>query len=113
MITEFKLNIIADVMQSDIKDGCVEVVSNYLNDKCDYFDVNYVADNYYARMVDEYKDLDTRIHKLNYFINTNDVFKQLSVEKQELCILQLEAMKCYRFALDKRITLERKEKNRK
>lgn len=113
MITEFKLNITADVQESGVKDACVKVVSNYLKDKCDYFDVNYVADNYYARMVDEYKDLDTRIHKLEYFVNTDNRFRELSIEKRELCILQLDAMKCYRFGLNKRIELERREQDKK
>ena len=58
------------------------------------------------RMIDEFNQLEERASKLNLFIETNDIFKTLPKEKQDLMHLQLQGMRVYEYALNKRIALE-------
>jgi len=58
------------------------------------------------RMIDEFNQLEERASKLNLFIETNDIFKTLPKEKQDLMRLQLQGMRVYEYALNKRIALE-------
>ena len=58
------------------------------------------------RMIDEFNQLEERASKLNLFIETNDIFKTLPKEKQDLMRLQLQGMRVYEYALNKRLALE-------
>lgn len=60
---------------------------------------------YQRRMLDERNKLATKIEKLNKFFS-NEKFKNLSKEQQDLMARQLCAMKEYLFCLDERINLE-------
>ncbi len=66
--------------------------------------------DYVERMLAEFNELQERTEKLNLFICTNEAYKQLPKEKTELMLLQLDAMRCYMYALEKRIHLEEQEK---
>ena len=63
-------------------------------------------EDYVKRMIDEFNQLEERASKLNLFIETNDIFKTLPKEKQDLMRLQLQGMRVYEYALNKRIALE-------
>lgn len=63
-------------------------------------------EDYIKRMIDEFNQLEEKASKLNLFIETNDIFKTLSKEKQDLMRLQLQGMRVYEYALNKRIALE-------
>ena len=65
-------------------------------------------EDFIKRMIDEFNQLEERASKLNLFISTNDKFKELPKEKQELMLLQLQGMRTYEYALNKRIALETK-----
>ena len=62
--------------------------------------------DYVERLFVEFKELQTKVEKLDAFINGNEVFNTLSEEKQDLMRLQAHAMHAYLYALDKRIKLE-------
>ena len=61
---------------------------------------------YQIRMLEENKQLDDRVEKLDKFINESPVFFKMEVHKQMLQHWQLSAMKSYRDALKKRCLAE-------
>lgn len=61
---------------------------------------------YQIRMLEEYKQLDDRVEKLDKFINESPVFFKMEVHKQMLQRWQLSAMKSYRDALKRRCLAE-------
>ena len=55
------------------------------------------------RVIDEAKELDYNINKLDSFIESNEIFKTLSQEEQHLLIKQVQAMSYYFTILTERI----------
>lgn len=64
---------------------------------------------YLDRMHEEETQLKERIDKLSTFITQNNKFKGLPLQKRQLLIHQLDAMKLYEYFLAKRIALEHLE----
>lgn len=65
-------------------------------------------ETFVKRMLDESKDLEGKVNRLEKFINDKDPqakFKALSATEQELDKKQLEYMKGYLDVLDKRIEI--------
>ena len=58
-------------------------------------------------MLEEYKQLNDRVEKLEKFINESPVFSKMEVHKQILQRWQLSAMKSYRDALNRTCLEER------
>lgn len=61
---------------------------------------------YQIRMLEEYKQLNDWVEKLEKFINESPVFSKMEVHKQILQRWQLSAMKSYRDALKRRCLAE-------
>jgi len=58
------------------------------------------------RMLDEQAELSDKVGKLETFILTNQMFKQLSKDRQRLMRQQYDAMSLYNNILKERIALE-------
>ena len=63
-----------------------------------------IVDDYKERMKQELSELETRLEKLNEFIETGQVFKQLDTEEQHLLVKQQMAMEIYASVLQTRLT---------
>ena len=68
--------------------------------------IKAMLQEYQIRMLEEYKQLDDRVEKLDKFINESPVFFKMEVHKQMLQRWQLSAMKSYRDALKRRCLAE-------
>lgn len=55
------------------------------------------------RIKKEKEELDNKIHKLEYFIDTNDKFNELSELQQTLMKTQLQSMIIYTICLKERL----------
>jgi uncharacterized protein YdcH (DUF465 family) len=64
------------------------------------------VDAHVQRMLDEQSELSDKVGKLETFILTNPVFKQLSKERQRLMRQQYDAMSLYNNILKERVALE-------
>lgn len=67
--------------------------------------------DYLIRMGEELNQLKERLDKLTKFIDNNEIFFNLTVEKRSLLYRQQFAMKDYYNILKKRLTLEEDENN--
>ena len=61
---------------------------------------------YQERMVEEYRELNDRIVKLNAFLENKEKLKLLGSEQHSLMVLQVEAMEHYRHILQMRMLIE-------
>lgn len=62
--------------------------------------------SYIVRMHNEYVELLNRCEKLEKFINTNEIFPTLNLDKKTVMRRQLDAMRLYAHFLGQRIALE-------
>lgn len=65
--------------------------------------------DYINRMIEEEKELTTKINKLDKFLRENDI----SLEQQQLLFAQFYAMQTYRYILHLRIEKNSKEEEKK
>lgn len=62
-------------------------------------------EEYIEKIKKEKEELDNKIHKLEYFIDTNDKFNELSELEQTLMKTQLQSMIIYTICLKERLKL--------
>lgn len=99
---KFKLNVIVDTDDKEIKDKCTEALSNYLDEQGFGFDVYYVADDWQAKLVDEKNELKEKLMKLIDFINS-EKFYELSANNKKILQNQKIAMEFYLSILNMRV----------
>ena len=99
---KFKLNVTVDTEDNEIKDKCMEALAEYLKQQDGYFDVNYVADSWEARLVDEQIEVKDKLAKLVDFINSEKLYK-LSPNNKLVLRNQKIAMELYLNVLNMRV----------
>ena len=99
---KFKLNVTVDTEDNEIKDKCMEALAEYLKQQDGYFDVNYIADSWEARLVDEQIEVKDKLAKLVDFINSEKFYK-LSPNNKLILRNQKIAMELYLNILNMRV----------
>ena len=115
MSQEINLKITADNIDEKLVDECRETVMSIIRKKYEgtvthsYSVQTTVTKDYRQRLYQEFSELCERINKLAIFIEYNETFKSLPVQKRNLMEHQLHSMWPYRFFLKERLEIEKSE----